>query len=448
MKNFSKKASHTPEGCEQIVLRCLELLDACYGNAKSTRKHEASSLVHPGISRVLRRLTIFQQIEHIFESHSQNPSRGRIMDAFLSRSITHSANKCLVNNPKCHKCSLISFCPTGLAAHRCRKKSHPMAIDFFAGAGGLSAGFLREGFQIALAIEKSRHAAQTYRHNHPGIPVMEIDARKLTTDDITKVTGLKAGGIDVIMGGPPCQGYSVAGLRKPRREQNLLYQVVANMACRLKVPVLLMENVPGLEKVGGVNFKAQIVDYIQRQGFAVKAVELDASKFGVPQRRRRLLFLGTHKRFTIDPQLLTPPHSRHSVKVTEALRNLPTLAPGAGSDIMTHKGKPVYNHRAMAHSPEVVAKIQKIQPGSGPLSYRRLPNTLAHTIIAGHRALPVHPSQHRTITVREAARLQTIPDGFRFMGPHAAQPLQVANAVPYNMARALARTTRRILKRL
>jgi DNA (cytosine-5)-methyltransferase 1 len=99
----------------------------------------------------------------------------------------------------------------------------------------------------------------------------------------------------------------------------------------------------------------------------------------------------------------------------------------------------LHNHRAMEHSEPVVKKIRGIMPGQGPLSYRRLTWDTARTIVAGHRAMPVHPSAHRTITVREAARIQTLPDWFRFLGPHSEQPLQVANVVPFELARSIAR---------
>jgi DNA (cytosine-5)-methyltransferase 1 len=93
----------------------------------------------------------------------------------------------------------------------------------------------------------------------------------------------------------------------------------------------------------------------------------------------------------------------------------------------------------MRHSDRVVAKIKQIKPGSGPISYRRLEGDLARTLVAGHRALPVHPTLHRTISVREAARLQGFPDSYAFCGPRAEQPLQIANAVPPPVAKALGR---------
>ncbi|MCX5796792.1 MAG: DNA (cytosine-5-)-methyltransferase [Elusimicrobia bacterium] len=360
----------------------------------------------------------------------------------------HSQRLCRASSPKCHRCPLISFCQTGLANHRHRVSDRPTVLDLFAGAGGLSAGFLREGFRIVLAIEKSRHAAQTYRHNHPGVPVLEMDARSISPARVAEISGLALGKLSLVMGGPPCQGYSAAGLRKPGARQNLLYRVIANMAHGLQSPILVMENVPGLMRVAGVNFKTRILGFIEDHGFSAKAVELDASKFGVPQRRQRLIFVAARKNLKLRPEALVPPGRRGKRTVAAVLKGLPKLAPGQGNDVMTIKGRLVYNHRAMTHGPAVVAKIRKIQPGNGPLSYRRLPTTLAHTIIAGHRALPVHPLQDRTITVREAARLQTLPDWFRFLGPHAEQPLQVANAVPYNMARALARAALRTLKQI
>ena len=446
MKYSCRQTRLMAMNCEQVIERCVELLNACYYGKKIGSKTDTLQPSHPGIVCVLKRMGIFQPIQPYLDNGCNLMGNGKIRKTFFSMIAEHSVGRCQTGTPQCHQCSLISFCQTGLSNHKYRKDNRPVAIDLFAGAGGLSAGFHYEGFRIALAIERSRHAAQTYRHNHPGVPVLEADARRVSAADILNITGLKPCSISVIMGGPPCQGYSAAGLRKPRREQNLLYQIVAKIARGVKAPVLLMENVPGLAKVGGVNFKTQILSFVANQGFNVKAVELDASKFGVPQRRKRLLFLGIHNRLNSNPQLLVPTQLKHTCSVVKAFKGLPSLIMDSGKDVAIHRGVVIYNHRAMVHSPEVVAKIQQIQPGNGPPSYRRLPVTLAQTIIAGHRALPVHPKQHRTITVREAARLQTIPDKFRFLGPHAEQPLQVANAVPYNMARALGRAALRVLK--
>lgn len=417
------------------------MLEASYPEAKEKQRsrNKAELLT---VERVFDRLGYKHFAGQDFSKTGLSEKK---IDEFRGRMREHARRVCMVNNPKCRNCVLVSFCPTGLENHKHYRDGRPVALDLFAGAGGLSAGFQKEGFRIVLAVEKSRHAAQTFRHNHPGVPVLEIDARKLTAESVFAITGLRPGEISVVMGGPPCQGYSAAGLRKPRREQNLLYRVVARTAHGVGAPVLMMENVPGLEKVGGVNFKTKILDFISEQGFNVKAVELDASEYGVPQKRRRLLFLGIRKGIGKTPELLMPPRARRIASVIKVLNGLPSLISGVGNAVtVTPKGQ-LFNHQAMRHSAKVIRKIKKIKPGSGPISYRRLPLTLAHTIIAGHRALPVHPKYHRSITVREAARIQTIPDSFRFLGPHAEQPLQVANAVPYNMARALGRTARRVV---
>ena len=127
----------------------------------------------------------------------------------------------------------------------------------------------------------------------------------------------------------------------------------------------------------------------------------------------------------------------------EHLQDLPSLGPGEGSErLLLSDGRVVLNSRAMKHSRRVVAKIKAIRPGGGPISYRRLDVDVARTLVAGHRALPVHPIEHRAITVREAARIQGFPDTYFFCGPRSSQPLQVANAVPPALARAVARELR------
>lgn len=131
--------------------------------------------------------------------------------------------------------------------------------------------------------------------------------------------------------------------------------------------------------------------------------------------------------------------------VRDVLKAIPRIRSGGGGDILKTAGGELYNHWAMKHSLRVLRKIEGILRGKGPISYKRLSWRYAGTLVAGHRALPVHPGMARTITVREAARIQTIPDSYRFLGPRWLQPLQVANAVPFRLARVLATHSRMLI---
>jgi DNA (cytosine-5)-methyltransferase 1 len=210
------------------------------------------------------------------------------------------------------------------------------------------------------------------------------------------------------------------------------------MAEGLGAGILVMENVLGLRRVNGVGFESRILKCFARSGYKGRAIEVDASDYGVPQRRRRLIFICADGRYDAACFELQPIGDGAQATVAQALGDLPAAVLKT-EDMPRANGKPLFNHRAMVHSKKVIEKIQAIKPGQGPISYRRLQPDLARTIIAGHRAMPVHPSLDRTITVREAARLQTMPDAFRFLGPHSEQPLQVANVVPYCLSRAIAR---------
>jgi DNA (cytosine-5)-methyltransferase 1 len=207
-----------------------------------------------------------------------------------------------------------------------------------------------------------------------------------------------------------------------------------------------MENVPGLKRVAGVSFEQRISKYFRKCGYVGSAIEVDASKFGVPQRRKRLIFICARRTHDISNFKLRPVRSPGIPSVTRALKNLPRPSFGPADIPRLRCRKRAHNHRAMVHSRKVIRKIAGIKPGTGPISYRRLRRNLANTLIAGHRAMPVHPRRNRTITVREAARLQTMPDSFRFLGPHSRQPLQVANVVPYRLSRAIARSLLLVIK--
>jgi len=356
--------------------------------------------------------------------------------------IHHGRAVCTGPLPKCGQCVLISFCDQGrVTPSACDNR--PVAVDLFGGAGGLGHGFRSAGWRVALAVEHDRDAAQTYRVNHPGTPVIEGDVAKLTATEIARLcSGM--GEPHAVLAGPPCQGYSAAGSRDPRDPKNLLYRHVNRLAIGLGARLVVMENVPGVRRVNGVGFIKQILATLRRSHNA-EAFEVLAADFGVPQNRRRLLFLARRKDLGTAPDPPPPSHRTHGKGNLPPPPRLDSLLKGdlellAGTDadpLILEDGTMIANASTMAHSKRVVQKIARIQPGQGPISYRRLEPDMARTLVAGHRALPVHPWLHRTISVREAARIQGFPDSYVFCGSRASQPLQVANAVPPPLALAL-----------
>ena len=368
----------------------------------------------------------------------------------------HSRVACTEKEPRCAACPLVSFCETGRSSVVAQHGT-ATAVDLFGGAGALGLGFKWAGFRIVAAVEIDRDAAQTYRVNHPGVPVLEAPVEKITADGLrTWIPNLATP--SAVIAGPPCQGYSAAGARDTDDRRNLLFRHVGRIARQLGARSVVIENVPGLRRVNGVTYTDRITASLRRCGYRTwkQPVALRASDFGVPQNRQRLFFVGVRRGIEL-PEPPTPTHvplndhASDSVlpqtpSLAERLEDLPRLEPGAGAErLRLRNGRVVLNSQAMAHSPRVVAKIREIPAGRGPISYRRLESDSARTLVAGHRALPVHPEQHRTITVREAARIQGLPDEYFFCGPRSTQPLQVANAVPPALSEAVAR---RLLKSL
>lgn len=359
----------------------------------------------------------------------------------------HGRAVCRGPVPACERCPLVSFCPSGL---RSLRPAVPVAVDAFGGAGGLGLGFRNAGFTIGAAIELDRAAAQSYRVNHPGTPVFEADVTQVTGEQLrATVPGLTD--VAVVISGPPCQGYSVAGKRDSADAKNGLFRHVIRLAGELNSSQIVIENVKGMAGVAGVDFTRKVVAALRTAGYATAEPRwLKASEFGVPQRRRRFFFVARRPDDGDVPDLPDPTHcdgpadcncGRDRTRtVLEALEDLPDLDAGV---IAEHRvledGRVLLNGSTMRHSSRVVAKIARIPAGGGPISYRRLRPDFAATLVAGHRALPVHPVKHRTISTREAARLQGFPDTYVFAGRRGSHPLQVANAVPPPLAEAVAR---------
>jgi DNA (cytosine-5)-methyltransferase 1 len=401
------------------------------------------------VERILTRLGLAPprraKVDHDgFEAIVPPPIRKRLHINLVH----HGRAVCQRRNARCGNCVLVSFCCEG-RERVASEDRRPIAIDLFGGAGGLGSGFRQEGWRIALAVEQDRHAAQTYRANNPGVPVIETDVTSLTPARIREVSpSLEEP--DAVLAGPPCQGYSAAGAREPHHKQNYLYRHVVRIAGELRARLVVLENVPGLRRVNGVGFLDCILARLRRH-YQAERYEVAAFHFGVPQNRRRLFFLGRRKDLGPAP---TMPDATHrppgtlggggdlpeTPRLEDKLRGDLQLPPGTAAErLVLDDGAELLNASTMAHSEAVIAKIAQIERGKGPISYRRLELDLARTLVAGHRALPVHPWLHRTISVREAARIQGFADDYVFCGPRWEQPLQVANAVPPPVASALAR---------
>jgi DNA (cytosine-5)-methyltransferase 1 len=454
-----------------VILRVDELLELTYrsrepGEARQTIGRAAhpdrlagsvaggrKSVIHA--KRVLSRLGLIPEMssaEHRNEAEEEFPEGPNGQRLHLNL-VHHGQRVCRTLNPSCGDCVLISFCRTGRSVDQ--QDPRPVAVELFAGAGGLGTGFAAEGFRIALAIESDMRAAQTYRLNHPGTVALEADVRMVSGRAVRALVP-SASKPTAVIAGPPCQGYSAAGKREAEAEQNALFREVTRLAHELKARFVAIENVPGMRHVGGVRFTTAVIDEFRRAGYAAEEYLLRACDFGVPQLRHRIVFLAQLAARGQAPSQPEPTHCPswagvacacqseqcglpQTPTVLETLADLPLFGCGEPAEFREVRGRTVTNASTMAHSDRVVKKISLIEPGAGPISYRRLHKDLARTIVAGHRALPVHPTLDRTISVREAARIQGFEDSYTFCGPRAAQPLQVANAVPPPMASAIAK---------
>ncbi len=246
----------------------------------------------------------------------------------------------------------------------------------------------------------------------------------------------------IVVSGPPCQGFSMAGPRLAKDPRNKIIISVAEAISAIKPDAALVENVATILSKKHLRAIKKFKDTLTQADYFICTIELDAQDFGVPQRRRRIIFFITKK--LIEKKLFETELQKFKKMpptVAEAFANLPPalVRDDLYNDEQHNQG--YFNHFAMQHSKRVKKKIALIEPGKGPMSYRKLdPNKQAGTLISGHRAPPAHFSEPRSITVREAARLQKIPDSFRIHGKFGAQMQQVSNAVPPPLAEAALKT--------
>jgi DNA (cytosine-5)-methyltransferase 1 len=406
------------------------------------------------------------------------------------------------------------------------KKYH--FIDLFAGAGGLSEGFIQAGFKPIAHVEMDNFAAQTlvtrnayyylkqvgkeeiyYKYlsgNMDKIMFFENIPKRLkqaiicetmaaktvpkifkTIDGIMKMQ--KIGSVDVIVGGPPCQAYSLVGRAQSSRmdvpmsqdPRNELYKLYARFLTRYQPKMFVFENVMGIESANKGTTWKNIQKHLRRVGYKIECHEQNASDFGVLQNRRRMIIVGWLKDSKFSYPLFTKNVS--SCNVSELFDDLPKLTPGQGASLYSNVKPSSYVSKYGIRTARDILTLHQSRPnkerdieiykraitlwndGHKRLNYNDLPEelkthknrtsfvdrfkvvegdqTCCHTVLAhlskdGHYFIHPDIEQHRSITVREAARIQSFPDNYFFEGPRTAQFVQVGNAVPPMMAKGIA----------
>lgn len=344
------------------------------------------------------------------------------------------------------------------------KKSDVLACDLFAGAGGFSLGAHLAGVEVAAAVEWDKHACSTYRSN---LIDSKLTKAHLFSDDITALdprhvrreVGFDQFGCDILLGGPPCQGFSThrikdAGVDDPRNELLLRYFEYVRV---LRPTIFLVENVPGLLWPRHRKYLEAFYSLAKSAGYGVCEPQiLNARNYGVPQNRRRMFILGYDlKKFSSAPSW--PPAPSHAGPESDG--KLPSWVPAARVfRTPVTNGDP--NNIHMQHGPDLVEAFRRTPPNGGSRidSGRLLPcheehdghkdvygridpvkpaPTMTTACINPSKGRFVHPTEHHGITVRQAARIQTFPDNFVFEGGLIAAGQQIGNAVPVELAKRL-----------
>ncbi len=306
----------------------------------------------------------------------------------------------------------------------------------------MTLGLRQAGFECLFATDSMEAAAKTFKKNMPEVPFHLGDIRRLTRDQLRSAIGDAQ--VDLVVGGPPCQGFSTIGDQNPADARNGLFWCFVRVVESLNPSCFLMENVNYLRTQYGGRYEREILAAFRRLGYRVWVTTLNAADYGVPQIRKRVFFFGTK----LENPFRWPRRTHGNV-----VRRHRTVWPAIGN--LSKAGEEIPNHLALQHGEKVVARYKLIPEGGRmpppselPAAIRRknFGNTYKRlhrhrpslTLVPGNNAFPVHPTLHRSLTPREGARLQTFPDSYIFVGNRAEQCRLVGNAVPVNLAKALA----------
>ncbi|RIA09901.1 DNA (cytosine-5)-methyltransferase 1 [Flavobacteriaceae bacterium MAR_2010_72] len=370
------------------------------------------------------------------------------------------------------------------------------SIDLFSGCGGMTLGFHWAGFNSVLASDIDENCEKTFTKNFPETPFLCGDLSEFTKEDFDSVISSKQ--VDVILGGPPCQGFSLANKRRNKVSEDprnkLFYEFVKTIDW-YNPKAFVMENVKGLLSMQSGQVMKQILEEFQSAGqfgYEVGYEVLKASDYGVPQSRERVIVIGIRKDLYTIP-VFPPKKEIQEITVGDAISDLPSINAGEGEASMPYLSSPknvyqklmrkhstqVFNHVAMKHTQRLIERFKAIKPGQNLLdvwethgavkrgspnekskikfsqnNQRLFKNKPAPTIAASFQSNFIHPYLDRNFTAREGARLQSFPDDFIFEGMRTkmswekglSQYQQIGNAVPPLMAFEIALTLKSVLE--
>ena len=430
--------------------------------------------------------------------------------------VAHGRDVCRAPRPACERCELRLLCRTARDEERARVESleQPRMADLFCGAGGVSEGFERSGFSVAFALDMDAVALRTYRLNHPAVRddrIVCTDIRTIPARGFRRLAG--PGGVQILVGAPPCQGFSHVGHRSKTSltgydvtedERNYLYESMIAAAVELRPRLFLMENVPGMHSArkGDQSFLDTAAHSLEAHGFATAIWRVNAAAYGVPQDRVRMFLVaakgaplpqrpepvyqdGLSREF--DAEALPP------VTLDEAIFDLPPREADEGNVVdawperraatnakyrrylakfgLLSRSRFLFNHTVRYHNARDLELYALLQPGEDSVhalerygrddlmryrtdvfddKYARLRGDRPCKTIVAHLAKDgngyIHPTQARSLSFREAARVQSFRDDYVFCGSPSDQWVHLGNAVPPVLSAAIARSFQAALK--
>lgn len=360
-------------------------------------------------------------------------------------------------------------------------KKRIKVIDLFAGVGGLSYGFAHDDlFQIIAANEILPNMAKAYELNHPTVKVYNKDIKNFGINDLENDFGIKKGGIDLVIGGPPCQAYSTVGKRLIDDPRGKLFQEYYRVLKEIAPKAFIFENVKGLLSMQKGQLMKNIIDLFESLGYSVKYRVLNAADYGVPQIRERVIIVGTKT----DKEFNFPAPTHYDVErghtlfkenlkpyltISEAISDLPFIK--SGEESFEYATEPqndfqklmrkntnglVQDHNAPKNNEKLIKLMENLPDGGTPLdlpedlrpksgfanTYCRLWWERPSTTITRNLSTPsssrcIHPKAPRPLTTREGARIQCFPDDYIFYGSRSDKNLQIGNAVPVFLSEVL-----------